>query len=59
MALGAGDVIAVDRGSFEELWRSDAPEYAIEDTLFVAGDVICFGAWDTYVYALSAISERP
>ena len=53
VATAAGDVIAVDRGSFEELWRSDAPEYAIEDTLFVAGDVVCFGAWDMYVYALS------
>ena len=52
IATTAGTVHAVSRESFQELWKSEAPEYAIEDTLFVAGDVVCLGAWDTYVYAL-------
>jgi outer membrane protein assembly factor BamB len=54
VATTAGTVHAVSRETFTEAWRCDAPEYAIEDTLFVAGDAICFGAWDTYVYALDA-----
>lgn len=52
VATAAGTVHAVERRTFRELWRSDAPEYAIEDTLFVGGDTLYFGAWDTYVYAL-------
>jgi len=54
VATAAGTVHAVDRASLKERWRSEAPEYAIEDTLFVAGDTVCLGAWDTFVYALDA-----
>ncbi|MBM3477528.1 MAG: hypothetical protein FJX75_30020, partial [Armatimonadetes bacterium] len=54
VATTAGTVHAVSRETLTELWRCDAPEYAIEDTLFVTGDAVYFGAWDTYVYALDA-----
>ena len=54
VATAAGTVHAVSRETLAERWRCEAPEYAIEDTLFVAGDAVCFGAWDTYVYALDA-----
>jgi outer membrane protein assembly factor BamB len=47
-------VHAVARDTFTEAWRSEAPEYCVEDTLFVSGDLVCFGAWDTYIYALDA-----
>jgi outer membrane protein assembly factor BamB len=54
VATTAGTVHAVSPETLTELWRCEAPEYAIEDTLFVGGDAIYFGAWDTYVYALDA-----
>ncbi len=54
VATSAGTVHAVSLDTFEEKWRSDAPEYAIEDTLFVTDDLVCFGAWDTFIYALDA-----
>jgi len=54
VATSAGTVHAVSLDIFEEKWRSDAPEYAIEDTLFVTDGLVCFGAWDTFIYALDA-----
>ncbi|MGQ9730736.1 MAG: outer membrane protein assembly factor BamB family protein, partial [Candidatus Zipacnadales bacterium] len=56
VATAAGTVHGIERDTFIELWRSEAPEYTIEDTLFLAGDLLCFGAWDTYVYALDSNS---
>ena len=52
VATANGTVHGIERDTFTELWRSEAPEYAIEDTLCLTGDLVCFGAWDTFVYAL-------
>lgn len=53
VATSAGRVHAVSLDTFEEKWHSDAPEYSIENTLFVTDSLVCFGAWDTYIYALA------
>jgi len=52
VATSEGTACAVSRRDFRPLWRRSVADYTIEDTLFVAGDVVCFGAWDTFIYAL-------
>jgi outer membrane protein assembly factor BamB/predicted phosphodiesterase len=54
VATSTGTVQAISRETFAEVWRCEAPEYAVEDTLVVAGGTVYCGAWDTYVYALDA-----
>lgn len=49
-----GDVVAVDAASGAELWRSDAPDYAIERAPAAGGGAIFAGSWDQNAYAFDA-----
>jgi len=53
VATSAGSLCAVRRRDFRPLWRRNVADYTIEDTLFVAGDLVCFGAWDTFIHAVA------
>ncbi|MFQ6130623.1 MAG: PQQ-binding-like beta-propeller repeat protein [Armatimonadota bacterium] len=47
-----GDVVALDGETGGLLWRSEAPEYAIESGFAVGEGAVYAGAWDRFVYAL-------
>lgn len=46
-----GDAFALEAATGRILWRSEAPEYAIETAPAVGEDTVYFGAWDRFVYA--------
>jgi len=52
IADATGAIQAVSRRDFHELWRCAAASYTIEAAPFLAGDLLCFGAWDTFVHAV-------
>ncbi|MGD9494981.1 MAG: PQQ-binding-like beta-propeller repeat protein [Armatimonadota bacterium] len=52
VGTAAGDVVAVEGGSGGVVWRSEAPEYAIEAAPCAGADGIYVGCWDRYAYAL-------
>lgn len=48
----AGEVISLDGDTGKVIWRSEAPEYAIERAPCVGADGVYVGAWDRNAYAL-------
>ncbi|MGI5818537.1 MAG: PQQ-binding-like beta-propeller repeat protein [Armatimonadota bacterium] len=49
-----GEVFAVNTADGSLLWRSDAPEYAIEQAPAVGAESVFVGSWDRHAYALDA-----
>ena len=56
VAVGAldGSFHCVDQATGQARWVSREASYTIESAACLAGDTFFFGAWDTFVYALSA-----
>ncbi len=52
IADATGTIQAVSRKDFHELWHCAAASYTIEAAPCLAGDLLCFGAWDTFIYAV-------
>ena len=61
VAVGAvdGSFHCVDRATGALRWRSTAATYTIESAACAGADAFYFGAWDTFVYALSAADGSP
>ncbi|MFP4249318.1 MAG: PQQ-binding-like beta-propeller repeat protein [Armatimonadota bacterium] len=49
-----GDVMALDAATGSLAWRSEAPEYAIEQAPAAGDGAVFAGSWDRHAYALDA-----
>lgn len=52
-----GTIVALDRSSGQELWRTELPEWAGKVSILESGDVIFAGTWGR-AYGLDAKTGR-